>query len=132
MTTFASSVLRTTAWRLLKIQALIVLICTASFLLFDGAFSALAVIYGGGITLAGTAMMAYRINLAAMAGGSDKHQGYLQIYAGVIQKFFLTLLLIALGMGYFELDPLALLVGFIAAQLGYLWNKVDTSPRLQN
>jgi len=86
----------------------------------------LAALYGGSITLAASLLMAWRITRAGEVAAADKQQGYIEIYIGAFQKFFLTLALMAIGMGYFKLDPLAILISFAITQMSFIANKVDT------
>jgi len=124
---FAALVMRRAVIRLLIIQFAVSLMVAIGYLAFQGVNEFIAVVYGGSITLAGTILMAWRIQRAGEMAGHEKQQGFVEIYAGAIQKFILTLVLMALGMGYFKLDPLAILVGFALTQFSYLFIKVDTS-----
>ena len=128
--TFAAKVMHVTVRRVLAIQLLIVLGVSAAYLATAGTYMAQSALYGGGIALLSTWLMAWRITKAAEAAAQDSNRGALVIYAGAVQRFFLTLVLMALGMGSLKLSPVAVLVGYAAAQLAYTFNKVDT--RLQD
>ncbi len=123
---FATVVMRRVVRRLFIIQLALTLIVALSYLIFQSLNGFFAAIYGGTITLSGTLLMAWRISRAGEAGSKEKQQGYVEIYAGVVQKFILTLLLMAFGMGVLKLDPLAILVGFAITQFSFIANKVDT------
>ena len=124
---FAALVMRRAVIRLTIIQFVVSLVAAAGYLTFQGMSGFVAALYGGGITLAGTVLMAWRIQRAGEVAGLERQQGFIEIYAGAIQKFILTLVLMALGMGFFKLDPLAILVSFALTQFSYLAIKVDTS-----
>lgn len=124
---FAALVMRRAVHRLLIIQFVIFMLVASVYLIFQSIDGFIAAIYGGGITLTGTVLMAWRIRRAGEVAAHEKQQGFIEIYAGVIQKFILTLVLMAVGMGYFKLDPLAILVSFALTQFSYLAIKVDTS-----
>jgi ATP synthase protein I len=130
---FANVVMRRVVNRLIIVQAILTIVVALAYLAFQQTNGFLAALFGGSITLSGTLLMAWRISRAAdaaspgqMSGG--KHQGYVEIYIGAIQKFVLTLVLMAFGMGYLKLDPLAILIGFAVTQLSFIANKVDTRP----
>ncbi len=123
---FATVVMRRVVRRLFVIQLALTLIIALSYLIFQSLNGFFAAIYGGSITLTGTLLMAWRISRAGEAGSKEKQQGYIEIYAGVVQKFILTLVLMAVGMGVLKLDPLAVLVGFAVTQFSFIANKVDT------
>jgi len=124
--TFAAKVMRVTVRRVLVIQLLIVLGVSALYLAAAEAYSAQSALYGGMIALLGTWLMAWRITKAAETAAQDTNQGAFVIYAGAVQRFLLTLVLMALGMGTLKLAPVAILVGYATAQLAYTFNKVDT------
>lgn len=122
---FATVVMRRVVRRLLIVQMVITLIVALGYIAFQNLNGFFAALYGGSITLSGTLLMAWRIS---RAGASDeKQQGYVEIYTGAVQKFILTLVLLAIGMGYLKLDPLAMMLSFALTQFSYIANKVDTS-----
>ncbi|MCW8930434.1 MAG: ATP synthase subunit I [Gammaproteobacteria bacterium] len=133
---FAAVVMRRVVYRLIIVQLVLTLMVALGYLAFQNINGFFAALFGGSITLSGTVLMAWRISRAgevALPGkktGGDKQQGYIEIYIGAIQKFVLTLVLMAFGMGYLKLDPLATLIGFALTQMSFIANKVDTSPTL--
>ncbi len=124
---FAKVVMRRVVRRLFIIQLTLTFIIALSYLIFYSLYGFLGAVYGGSITLTGTLLMAWRISRAGEAGSTEKQQGYIEIYTGVVQKFILTLVLMAFGMGILKMDPLAILLGFAVTQLSFIANKVDTS-----
>lgn len=132
---FAAQVMRRTARRLAMIQLVMTVLVAGVTVLISGLSSdldsalnlGLAALYGGLVTVSGTLLMAWRIRRAGEMGQRSKHQGYVEVYTGAVQKFILTLVLLGVGMGVIKLHPLAIIVGFAFTQLSYLANKVDTS-----
>ena len=122
---FALVVMRRVVRRLLIVQLTLTSIIAFYYLIFN-TNSIFAALYGGSITLVATLLMAWRIARAGEVAAADKQQGYMEIYIGAIQKFILTLVLMAIGMGYLRLDPLAILISFSITQLSFIANKVDT------
>ena len=119
--------MKNTVKSLLFKQFLISLVVAIIIVLISQLENFFAAIYGGFITMITTFIMSRRINSAAKEGISDKSQGYYQIAVGAIQKFVLTIVLFAVGMGWLKLSPLVILVSFALTQLSYLFNRVDTS-----
>ncbi|ADE16963.1 ATP synthase I chain [Nitrosococcus halophilus Nc 4] len=115
---YAAKVLRATLRRLLVVQLFLVLPVVLAYAAIKGGESALAAGYGGGIALINTAIMAWRVSR------TNSKRALAELYIGASIRFGGTLLLMAIGMGVLKLDPLALLLGFAAAQLGYLFNRV--------
>ncbi len=126
---YAAKVMRATVRRVLVIQLLIVLAVTAAYMALQGLYAAQAAFYGGLIALFATWLMGWRITKAAETATQNTSQGAFVIYAGAVQRFLLTLVLMALGMGTLKLSPVAILVCYALAQLAYAFNKVDTQLR---
>jgi ATP synthase protein I len=123
---YAVNVLRATLRKLLLAQALLVLTTAVGFLAAKGGHTPLAALFGGAVALLNTAISAHRLQKASEVAAGDAHQGMLQLYLGAAMRFVLTPLFIALGIAALGLDPIALIVGFAVAQLGYLFNNVKT------
>lgn len=122
----AAVVLRGALRRLLGVQLALTVAVVAAWWASAGPPQALAALYGGGIALVGTLIAGRRIARAGRAATQSPQLGEAEIYIGVVMRFVATLALMALGMGPLRLDPLAILAAFAAAQLGYLFNRVDT------
>lgn len=123
---FAIVVMRRVVRRLLIIQVILTFIISLLYLVLTNTSGMIAAFYGGNITIVATLISAWRIGRAGEVAYSDKQQGYIEIYIGAIQKFILTLALMAIGMGWLKLDPLAILISFSLTQLSFIANKVDT------
>jgi len=82
----------------------------------------LALIYGGMVTMAGTWIHAWRLLKISM---SDIDNGQMlvgaEVFKGAILRFVVMTGMLALGMGYFKLVPLAVLIGFVIAFFGYVF-----------
>ncbi|MFP4607055.1 MAG: ATP synthase subunit I [Thiohalospira sp.] len=125
---FATTVLQRSLLRLLGVQAALTAVAALAWFSQAGPEPALAALYGGGITLAATLLSGWRLLRATEALGSSTTRGLAELYIGFAIRFVLALALLALGMGVLELDPLGILTGFAVAQLGYLFNRVETAP----
>lgn len=119
-------VMRRVIRRLLIVQFVIMLLVAFAYLILQSSADFFAALYGGSITVSATLLMAWRLGRATEVAASDQQQGQIEIYTGAIQKYFLTLLMMAVGMGALKLEPLAMLVSFALTQLSFAANKVDT------
>jgi len=119
---YAASVLRSTARRLLIIQLVLVLATALGFLAAKGGPEMLAALYGGAIALLNTLISAHRLRRASDAAVSDAKRGMMELYIGAILRFIGTPLFVALGILALGLDPIAIIVGFAVAQLAYFFN----------
>lgn len=73
--------------------------------------------------------MAWRLKRAAGLAQGNGRQGGLTLYAGAVERFVVTLAGFAVGMGMLRLEPLAQIIGFAVAQLGYLAGARRHPPR---
>lgn len=103
---------------MLLTQLALVLLTSVVFLVVSGHFEALSAGFGGLIACSNTVLLEwrrYRVDSGRVlsAGASLR-----VLYRSVLERFLLVALLFVLGMGVLRLEPLALLTGFIAGQLG--------------
>jgi len=113
--------LRHAALRIILLQTVLTSVVTLFFLLQQGYEFALAALYGGAVTLAVTMISVWRTNAAIKADEQDATPGMLELYQMAILRLLITVSLLALGLGWLKLQPLALLCGFIAAQAAQLF-----------
>jgi ATP synthase protein I len=109
---------RRTWQRLLLIQAGLVLIAAIIAFLMQGIEFSVALLYGGATSLAGTLMGAWRVKIATDEAAHSSTLGMAEFYKGALLRLVLVIALLALGMGVLKLHALAVLIGFIVAQLG--------------
>ncbi|MDH3526953.1 MAG: ATP synthase subunit I [Gammaproteobacteria bacterium] len=104
--------------KLLVLQLLLIAVTSVVFFLCYGGFQAGSVWYGGAIACANSLLLEwrrYRVDSGrALSAGTSLRV----LYRSALERFLLVLLLFALGLGVLQLEPLALLTGFIAGQLG--------------
>ena len=93
----------------------------AAFALLGGA-AALAALYGGGVALIGTWLLGRRVSRTPEIAQQGDVVSQLALYAGVLPRFIVTLVLLAAGIGWFKLAPIPLIVAFGLAQLGFAIN----------
>ncbi len=126
---FASLVMRRTTYKLIKNQMIIILLITILSIIFFDLEVLYSCLYGGIIALSGTLISSWRIT---RAGNTEKHQGYIEIYLGAFQKYILTLLLFAIGIGGLNLSAIPMIVTFSMGQFAYLFINVDTRYEIKN
>lgn len=126
---YAAQVLRKTLRRLVILQSLLILACAGIYLGVEGGLGALAVLYGGGIALTSTLVSAWRLLRATEAAGDAMHRAMAELYIGAALRLVLVVGLMAVGMAVLRLNPLAVIIGFGAAQIGYIFNQMPTDAR---
>lgn len=101
---------------LLAIQAGIMLAVAAGFYIYQGPPAAAAVLYGGGIALGVSGLLAMRLARAARPGA-----GVAGLYLGAFERMIFVAAAFAAGIAALKLAPLPLLAGFAGAEVGYFF-----------
>jgi ATP synthase protein I len=109
---------RRTLFRLLLIQGVMVLVAAIIAALTQGIEFSIALLYGGAASLAGTLVGAWRVRIATDEAAHSTTLGMAEFYKGAVMRLVLVIALLALGMGVLKLPALAVLIGFIVAQIG--------------
>lgn len=99
---------------LLAIQAGITLAVAAGFYVYRGLPGVGAVLYGGGIALGVSSLLAWRLARASRPGA-----GIAGLYLGALERFVFVAAAFAVGIAALKLAPLPLLAGFAGAEIGY-------------
>jgi ATP synthase protein I len=82
--------------------------------LVRGGSAAPAVLYGGAVALTNLLLLDWRARRANRAGALSARQSLQVLYLSALERFAAVALLFALGIGVLDLDPLPLLLGFVA------------------
>ena len=116
----------------LLIQAALTGIAAIIALLVKTPGFALALVYGGAVTSIGTGLHAWRLlKIAATSDDNDPTIVGAEVLKGAMLKIGAMIGLLALGMGYLKLEPLAVIIGFSVAYAGFMFagGYAPRSPR---
>jgi len=106
--------------------AFVLIAAIVSFLQKDSGF-ALALIFGGLISLAGTWVHAWRVHIATEAATDNGGEGLgidaSELIKGSVLKFIIVIALFVVGMSVIKLEPLAIVTGFVIAQMSFLFTR---------
>ena len=105
--------------KLLITQGILVAVVAALFLV-QSPQALVSALYGGSIALLNSILLGKRVARDRAAVAQSANMDLLSLYFGALQRFALTIVAMAVGMGWLKLDPIALLVAFGVAQLGYV------------
>lgn len=84
-------------------------------------YPGLAAAYGGAMALVNSLLLAWRTRRAGeRASQGDSQLQVMALMGGAIERMVFTLAGFGVGMALFKLDPVALIVGFACAELGYV------------
>ncbi|MEW5838714.1 MAG: ATP synthase subunit I [Pseudomonadota bacterium] len=89
--------------------------------IYSGYFDALAVIFGGAVSILLAWLHKRGIRKAQDRALSDPRAGMLILYVGAVLRFFLLIALLGVGFGLIKFSPHPMLAGFVLAQLGFLF-----------
>jgi ATP synthase protein I len=103
--------------KLVVLQLLLIAVTSVVFFLCYGGFQAASVWYGGAIASANSLLLEWRRRGADTGRALSAGESIRVLYRTALERFVLVALLFAVGLGGLELDPPALLTGFIMGQL---------------
>lgn len=98
------------------------LIVAIGFFAWKGSWEALSVLFGLTASLASVLMLGSGVTRASAAALQDPKNSMGILYFGAVKRFVLVLVFFMVGLGLLGLDAPAMCAGFIAAQLGFLFN----------
>lgn len=90
-----------------------------AFLLF-GMLQGVSVVYGGLVDLVLTLLLSRSVRKAEAVAATDPKAGMTVLYVGAVIRFFLFIVMFAIGLALLRLDALAVAVGFVAARFAQL------------
>lgn len=103
-------------------QILAAVVIAAGFAIGLGAVEGRSAFYGGLVAVALTIMLSHGVKRAEASAVQSLKKSMVILYLGAAQRFLLALVAFALGLSVLKLEPLAVFVGFAAAQFSYLIN----------
>jgi ATP synthase protein I len=89
-------------------------IVVAIFQVVQGGLAGAAALFGGATALVNLLLLDWRARRANRAGALSARQSLQVLYLSALERFATVALLFALGIGVLDLEPLPLLLGFIA------------------
>ena len=105
---------------MLLTQLVLVSLTTVVFLFASGGFQAGSTGFGGATALINLLLLEWRRYRTDIGHAIDARQSLRVLYRSALERVLLVALLLAFGLGVLALDPLALLVGFVAGQLALI------------
>ena len=123
----AKDSLTQTTRKTLLIQAGLTTIAAIIALIMKTPSFAMALAYGGMVTIIATALHAWRmLKIVAPNDDNDPIPGQAmvttEVFKGILLKYAAIIGLLALGMGYMKLEALAVLIGFALSYMGFVFS----------
>ena len=102
--------------RLVVLQLLLIAVTSVVFFILYGGFQAGSAVFGGICACANRLLLEWRRCQADRGQALSATQSMWLLYRTALERFVLVGVLFALGLGIWQLDPLALITGFIVGQ----------------
>lgn len=86
----------------------------------------LATLYGGAVIIASTSYFGWRLKIATQTVDnkpSENSVNSIELIKGIVIRFVMVIVLLALGLGWLKLAPAGVLSGFIVAQLAFWFSR---------
>jgi ATP synthase protein I len=109
--------------KIVGVQLAILAVTTIVSSLVWGTIFVMALLYGGAVTIATTLYSGWRLKVATAGDEQGPALNMAEFYKGTLLRFILVIALLALGLGYLKLEPLAVIFGFAITQTGYLFGR---------
>jgi len=110
--------------KLAILQLLLIAATSVIFLMINGAIQAASVWCGGLIAMANVLLLEWRRLRADSGRALSAGESLRLLYRTAVERFVLVLLLFAVALGTLQLDPLALITGFIVGQLALVFKEL--------
>jgi ATP synthase protein I len=88
--------------------------------MFGEVGTALALLYGGAVSVANTALLIWRWHRGARDFHCDADKHLRSFYRSMLERFLVVVILLAAGLARTELPPLSLLAGFVVGQVAWM------------
>jgi len=105
------------AYRVVSLQAVSVVLVTSLLFLVLGKEAAKAVFFGGAVAVANALILVWCMRAGARRPVQGARQELAWLVRFSMERFFIVALLMVAGLGWLKLMPAPLLIGFVLGQL---------------
>ena len=107
--------------KLAMLQLLLLAVTSVIFFMIYGAFQAVSACCGGLIAMTNVLLLEWRRRCADSGRALSAGESIRLLYRTALERFVLIALLFALALGVLQLEPVALITGFIAGQVALVF-----------
>ena len=83
----------------------------------------LATLYGGATIIVSTSYFGWRLRIATQTADNKPTVNSAVLFKGILIRFVMVIVLLALGLGWLKLSPVGILSGFIVAQSAFWFSR---------
>jgi len=109
--------------KILLVQTGLVVVTAVILSLVKGHEFFMATLYGGAVIIVSTIYFGWRLKIATEAVDNMPTVNSAELFKGIILRFLIVVVLLALGLGWLKLQPAGVLSGFIVAQLAFWFSR---------
>ncbi len=107
------------AKKVIVLQLIIAVVVALVAGIAEGGWFGLSALFGGFVGLSLSLLLRRGVLKANELAREDPQRGMAVMYLGAVQRFVLVLVLLGVGLGYFDFAPLAAIIGFGFVQVAY-------------
>jgi ATP synthase protein I len=111
---YSAQVTRSFLRRITLAQSIVILLCALVYLLVVDPEHGIAAFFGGAVAFINTQVLRWNFERAERIAGNSAGKNLRLLYRTAALRLFLTIGLLALALGGLKLEPLPVLVGFLA------------------
>lgn len=108
--------------RIIGFQILASVVIAIGFFIGVGAAQGRSALYGGLVAVTLTMLLSRGVRRAEVSAAHNPQKSMVILYVGAVQRFVLALIAFAVALAVLKLEPMAVFLGFAAAQFSYLIN----------
>ena len=109
--------------KIFLIQVGLVVLTAVGLSLAKGHEFFMATLYGGAVIIVSTIYFGWRLKIATESVDNTPSVNSAELFKGIILRFLIVIVLLALGLGWLKLAPAGILSGFIVAQLAFWFSR---------
>ena len=112
--------------KILLVQVGLVIITAVILSLVKSHEFFMATLYGGAVIIASTSYFGWRLRIATQAADNQPTEysvNSAELFKGIVIRYVMVIILLALGLGWLKLSPAGVLSGFIVAQLAFWFSR---------
>ncbi len=118
--------------RVMTAQLIVTAVLALGALLVYSPAHGLSVAYGGLVDVVLALLLGHSIRRANERAATDPKAGMNVLYLGAVIRFFLFIVLFAIGLGLLRLNALAVAAGFVAARIAQLASAHGAARTIDN
>jgi len=124
MQTVSNKAFSHTLRKILLLQISLVVITAVILSLVKSYELFMATLYGGAIIIVSTSYFGWRLRIATQSDENGAPAvNTVELFKGIILRFVMVILLLALGLGWLKLPATGVLAGFFVAQLAFWFSR---------